>query len=631
MCGIVGAYWKTRPASADQLLSDALDRLRLRGPNDRGAEIEAFGAGALAFGHARLSVIDLSSNGHQPMRTPDGRYAIIFNGEIYNYRELRLELEAAGFRFVSQSDTEVLLAAWQRWGEHCLTRLEGMFAFAVHDRQANTLTCCRDGFGIKPLFYVAEDGAFLFGSTQAALVALRGKPPQANWQRCYDYLVHSDYDSNDQSFVADVHHLPPAHLMEIDLANCRIVRMTKWWTPAINERHDLSFASAVEAVRETFLDTVRLQLRSDVPVGAALSGGVDSSAVVCAMRHVDPGMTIDTFSYIASDTPLNEEHWADMVNAHVGARSHKVEANEQDLLRDLDDMLTAQEEPFGSTSIYAQYRVFQLARERGITVTLDGQGADELLAGYSGYPGFRLLSMIERGELLSAHRFAGAWSRWPARSYKLAAMELGRVVTPNALYAAARKRLGRDFRPDWLDIDAFAERGVQFTEQRPQRSADARGRRVSEQLSKSLQQRGLPALLRHADRNSMRFSVESRVPFLTNRFADLLLGLPEEYLISAGGETKTVFRAAMRGIVPDAILDRRDKIGFATPEEQWLTAIAPQLRVMLERDAAQVPFLRTKQLLAAFDAVIAGRQRFTWQLWRWFNFARWYVGSGVNL
>lgn len=630
MCGIVGAFWKTRPASAERLLSDALDRLRLRGPNDRGAEIQPCGTGALAFGHARLSVIDLSSNGHQPMRTPDGRYAIIFNGEIYNYRELRTELAAAGRQFRSESDTEVLLAAWERWGTGCLSRLEGMFAFAVHDRQANTLTCCRDGFGIKPLFYVIEDDTFLFGSTQASLVALRGKAPRVNWQRCYDYLVHSDYDSNDQSFVADVRHLPPAHLLEVDLATCRILRREKWWTPAIVERRDLSFASAAESVRETFLDAVRLQLRSDVPVGAALSGGVDSSAIVCAMRHVDPGMTIDTFSYVAAGTPVNEEHWADMVNAHVGARSHKVGANAQDLLRDLDDMLQAQEEPFGSTSIYAQYRVFQLAREHGVTVTLDGQGADELLAGYSGYPGFRLLSLIERGELVSAHRFASAWSRWPARSYRLAAMELGRVVIPDRLYAVARKQLGRDFRPAWLDVDAFAARGVVFSEQRPPRSSEARARRISEQLSKSLQERGLPALLRHADRNSMRFSVESRVPFLTNRLAELLLSLPEEYLISSAGETKSVFRAAMRGIVPDAILDRRDKIGFATPEQEWLTAIAPQLRAMLERDAGQVPFLRPKQLLAAFDAVIAGRRGFSWQLWRWFNFARWYVASGVD-
>ncbi len=630
MCGIVGAFWRFRPADAERRLSNALDRLRLRGPDDRGAEIEAHCGGALAFGHARLSIIDLSTAGHQPMRSANGRFTIIYNGEIYNYRELRSELEALGYRFRSASDSEVLLTAWQAWGEDCLPRLDGMFAFAVHDRDTDRLTCCRDRFGIKPFFYVAEAEVLLFGSTQAALIALRDRAPQVNWQRCYDYLVHGDYDSNDETFVAAVRHLPPAHLIEFDLAACRVVRLQKWWTPAIVQRCDLSFAAATDAVRETFLDAVRLQLRSDVPVGAALSGGVDSSAVVCAMRAVAPDLDIDTFSYVASGTALNEEHWADMVNAHVGARSHKVEADAQDLLRDLDDMLLAQEEPFGSTSIYAQYRVFRLARERGVTVTLDGQGADELLAGYSGYPGYRLLSLIERDGVMAAHRFARDWARWPGRSYRLAIMELGRVAMPDQLYAAARKRIGRDFQPDWLDIAAFEAHDVQFREQRPPRSDTAEGRRVVEQLSKSLQERGLPALLRHADRNAMRFSVESRVPFLTGPMADLLLTLPEEYLISPTGETKSVFRAAMRGIVPDAILDRRDKVGFATPEQQWLTAIAPQLRALLARDVAQIPFLRAEPLLAAFDAVIGGRARFSWQLWRWFNFARWYTASGIQ-
>ena len=630
MCGIVGAYWKERPRHAERLLGEALDRLRLRGPNDRGAEISPVCGGALALGHTRLSIIDLSSAGHQPMQSPDGRFAIIFNGEIYNHRELRAELAALGHEFVSSSDTEVLLRAWIVFGEACLQRLDGMFAFVVHDREANQLICCRDAFGIKPFFYVIEDGAFLFGSTHAAMVALRGKPAKANWQRCYDYLVHGDYDSNEETFVADVRHLPPGQLLAFDIPSARIVRRAKWWAPSIVQHSSLSFEAAAEAVREAFLGSIRRQLRSDVPIGAALSGGIDSSAVVCAFRAVEPDADIDTFSYIASGTSLNEEKWVDLVNAHVGARGHKVEANESDLMRDLDDLLLAQEEPFGSTSIYAQYRVFRLAREAGVTVTLDGQGADELLAGYSGFPGFRLLSLIESGKLSEAHRFARGWSAWPSRSYRLAAMELGRVALPDEAYAIARRWNGRDFRPDWLDIGAFEARGVAFQEGRPTRSPEARGRRVVEQLAKSLQERGLPALLRHADRSSMRFSVESRVPFLTNEMADLLLALPEDYLISPTGETKSVFRAAMRGIVPDAILDRRDKIGFATPEQQWLTALAPQLRDILSGDLANVPFLKGDRILAAFDAIIEGRKPFSWQLWRWFNFARWYTLSGIQ-
>lgn len=628
MCGIVGAFWRDPPSRRDALLDAALDRLRLRGPNDRGVEMCPVSHGLVAFGHTRLSVIDLTSGGHQPRETADGRFAMVFNGEIYNYRELRDELETLGRVFTTASDTEVLLEAWAQWGMECLPRLDGMFAFALHDRHRQRITCVRDAFGIKPFFFANEPGRFLFASTQRALVALRGEAPHANWQRCYDYLVHGDYDSDDRTFVDGVTQLRPGHYLEFDLRSRQVPQPVAWWAPDITPRFALGFDAAAEAVRALFLENVRLQLRSDVPLGTALSGGLDSSAVVCAMRHVEPDAEIHTFSYIAAGTSFDEERWVDLVADHVGARSHKVTADASDMLRDLDDMITAQEEPFASTSIYAQYRVFQLAREAGITVTLDGQGADELLAGYSGYPGYRLLSYLDGGRLASAHRFARAWSQWPGRSYRLAAMELGRVVFPDALYAQARRVLGRDFRPDWLDVEALERQGVVFREQRPPRSEWARGRRVIEQLAKSLQQRGLPALLRHADRNSMRFSVESRVPFLTTKFAELLLSMPEEYLISAEGETKHVFRAAMRGIVPDEILDRRDKIGFATPERDWLTAIAPRLREMLAEDAAHIPFLRHGNLLAAFDRAVTSHSGFTWAAWRWVNFSRWYAQYG---
>lgn len=628
MCGIVGGYWRKSPANADALLADALAKLKLRGPDDRGCDVVSTGNGVVALGHARLSIIDVSSGGHQPMISADGRFALVFNGEIYNYRELREELRGFGHHFQSQSDSEVLLAAWAQWGSECLPKLDGMFAFVVHDRQRQRLVCARDGFGIKPLFFLSEPGRFLFASTQRALVALRGEPPRADWQRCYDYLVHGDYDGTESTFVAGVRQIPPGHLLEIDLTGCLSSEAQSWWIPRTVEDR-WTFSDACEAVRETFLTNIRLQLRSDVPLGAALSGGVDSSAVVCAMRYVEPSADINTFSYIARGTSLDEEYWVDRVTAHVGARAYKVTADEGDLLRDLDDLIEAQGEPFGSTSIYAQYRVFHLAREHGVTVTLDGQGADELLAGYSGYPGFRLLSLLEQGRILNAQQFARAWGRWPNRSYRLAVMELGRVVFPDGLYAGARKALGRDFRPAWLDNEMLDEAGVRFVENRPPRSRSSRGRRVIEQLSKSLQQRGLPALLRHADRNSMRFSVESRVPFLTNGFADLLLSMPESFLVSPAGETKSVFRAAMRGIVPDEILDRRDKIGFGTPERDWLLKIAPRLRVMIAQDAPGIPFIREDALLAHFDAMLSGKIRFSWQLWRWVNFVRWFAKGGI--
>lgn len=623
MCGIVGGYWQSTGHGLEKRLDAALLAMHHRGPDDKGFDLNKSELGVVALGHTRLSIIDLSSSGHQPMVSKDGRYGLVFNGEIYNYRELRDELCGFGYRFDSDSDTEVLLQAWIAWGESCLLRLQGMFAFVIHDRHKHTLTCVRDAFGIKPFFYSWQQGEFIFASELPALLAVRGGRPQVDWQRSYDYLVNGDYDSQARSFIEGVWHLPPAHRMTLDLTSRVLTEPQPWWEQQVKQNSLLSFDQAAEAVREKFLENIKLHLRSDVPLGAALSGGIDSSAVVCAMRYLEPESSIHTFSFIAKSCDLSEEKWVDRVNAHVGATSHKIIATGDELVRDLDDMIRAQGEPFGSTSIYAQYRVFQRAKEAGITVTLDGQGADELLAGYSGYPGPRLLSLLETGQPLKAFRFAGQWSQWPGRSYKHAWMHLAQILLPDGTYGKARKIFGRDSSPAWLKLDLLREAGVSLQESRSPISYEARGRRVIERLGNSLRHRGLPELLRHADRNSMRFSVESRVPFLTVPFANLLFGFPEEYLIASNGETKSVFRSAMRGIVPDYVLDRKDKIGFETPEKDWLLSVSPTLRQWLQ-NSNEIPFINRDELLKHFDAVVSGKAAFSWQVWRWVNFCKWY-------
>jgi asparagine synthase (glutamine-hydrolysing) len=483
------------------------------------------------------------------------------------------------------------------------------------------------------LFYEQGEDGLLFASEQAALLALRGRTAPPDLQRSYDYLVHGDYDSEARTFIDGVRHLLPGTLLDIDLSSRQTAEPVLWWQPKTAQTSRLSFVDAVEATRDRFLSNIKLQLRSDVPLGAALSGGIDSSAVVCAMRHIEPDQPIHTFSYIATGTHLSEERWVDLVNETASAVSHKVVATASELARDLDKLIAIQGEPFGSTSIYAQFRVFQLAHEHGITVTLDGQGADELLAGYDGYPGFRMLSLLEAGSFGTMHQFARQWGRWPSRSYRTAWMRLGYSVLPDASRSYVRKAFGRDDQPAWLKTDMLREAGIRFRPNRATRMKDARRRRLVEQLGRSLQNRGLPHLLRHGDRNAMAFSIESRVPFLTIPMADLLLSLPENYLLSDQGETKRVFRAAMRGIVPDAILDRRDKIGFATPESSWLAEIAPTVRGWLQ-DAALVPFLDRDNLILAFDNVVAGKVPFTWQAWRWVNYIRWYrlqQGAEVRL
>lgn len=621
MCGILGEW---RPGDAVEIaekFSAGLAQLGHRGPDDRGQLVERREHGTLVLGHTRLAIIDLSKAGHQPMQSPDGRYLLVYNGELYNYRELRTELAALGQHFSTDSDSEVLLAAWIRWGASGLRRFIGMFAFVVYDRTAGTLTAARDAFGIKPFFHAVDGEGFLFGSELPALLAIRRTPPQLNRQRAHDYLIHGVQDAAQESFVDGVVHLPPAHLLRLELRPGARPVVERWWWPRISET-SIGFASAQEAVREQFLQNVRLHLRSDVALGAALSGGVDSSALVCAMRYLEPDLPIDTFSFVADDARLSEERWIDIVNDHVGARPHKIHVQPGDLEADLPDLIRTQGEPFCTTSMYAQYRVFRAARENDVTVVLEGQGADELLGGYDGYPGQRMLSMLERGRIGELRRFATRWRAWPGRGERSAWRALLGQLLPDALYQRGLAFAGVQTSPAWLDLAALRRDGASLRPHRVPRTRDGHGRRLAEVLALALTDTYLPSLLRYGDRNSMRFSVENRVPFLTIPLAELMLSLPESFLVSPGGETKHVFRAALRGIVPDAILDRRDKVGFETPMRSWLGGMAPTIRSLL-RQSPVLPFLTPAEMVAALDTNLAGHGGNDAQLWRMINLCWW--------
>jgi len=557
------------------------------------------------------------------MYSADGQLLLIFNGEIYNYRELRHELEKLGCQFRSESDTEVLLQAWWIWGEAALPRFIGMFAFVLLDRRTGRLHGARDAFGIKPLYYHAGQQGLCFASEVPALQALRGGRPEPDWQVTYDYLVHGSYDTGESTFFRDVRALRPGHCFSYDLAAGELA-LRSWWKPRITPIQSLSLDDAAHELRRLLLDSVRLHLRSDVPLGAALSGGLDSSAIVACMRHLEPDAPLHTFSFVASGSALSEEQWIDLVNDRAGATPHKIEIAPQELAADLDDMIVAQGEPFGSTSIYAQYRVFRLAREHGMVVTLDGQGADELCGGYVGYPGPRVRSLMDAGRWAQAASFLRSWGTWPDRSAVEGMKAAVAEYAGEDVYQWLRRLNRGQAAPAWLYAAVLQENGVLLRFPHPRPVVTAPGRRLCAELARSLHGLGLPGLLRHGDRNSMRFSVESRVPFLTTALADFLLTLPEEYLVAPNGETKHLLRRAMRGLVPDEVLNRRDKIGFATPEKDWLMQMAPQVREWL-RQPLNLPFLRQDEILKAFDQVVAGQRPFSWQVWRWINFTRWYA------
>jgi len=335
---------------------------------------------------------------------------------------------------------------------------------------------------------------------------------------------------------------------------------------------------------------------------------------VCAIRRIEPDAPIHTFSFVARGSAVDEEKWADIVNETVGANGHKVVVDPAELAGDLDDMIRIQDEPFGGTSIYAQYRVFRLVREAGVTVTLDGQGADEVLAGYHGYPGPRLNSLYERRDFSGFARLLRNWSLAPGRSRARGFAEFLGQRVPRRMRGVALGMVGRSVSPPWLDSRQLRANGVRVENWGVPRSPEGRGRRLAEALRTALTDGGMQSLLRHGDRNAMRWSVESRVPFLTIPLAEFLLSLPENYLLSDG----------------DSILDRQDKVGFATPEQAWLTTIAPTVRLWIA-EAPRLPFVRQEWLKSRFEAVLAGDRPLDGTLWRFINFYRWYQIRNLTL
>lgn len=623
MCGIAGLAF-TEPGSLNWA-NAALQMLQHRGPDDygwltydqelkRGRETLSANARALLL-HRRLSILDLSELGWQPMSGPDGRWHIVFNGEIYNFLELRSELQGLGHCFRSTSDTEVLLAAWAQWGTACLTRLVGMFAFAILDSRQEELYLVRDFFGIKPLYYCQWQQGLGFASEIPPLLELPGVSRKVNPNKLFHYLRFALTDDNAETLFSDIHQLPAGHFLKLGLNNPKAVQIQQYWSPVLESPLELSFEQAAEQVRETFLENVRLHLRSDVPVGAALSGGIDSSSIVMAMRHLEPDLELHTFSYIAEDAQISEESWVDIVGKAAKAKVHKVRPSAQELVADLDHLVRVQGEPFGTTSMYAQLRVFRLAQEAGIKVMLDGQGADELLGGYlNHFNPHRLVAYLKQGKLSKA--LAAAQQMGNSEGLKKAA----RFFVPEALTPMARKLIGKEFAPEWFNESWFESRGANLVSQTPARGPQA----LREEMLDTLMRTSVPMLLRYEDRNSMAHSLESRVPFLTPKLAQLLLNLPQEYLIAPDGTTKSVFRAAMRGIVPDVVLDRKDKIGFQTPEQRWLDTLAPWVEQHLSDESlGRLPALNASAVKAEWQAIRERQKPFDYRVWRWINLVVW--------
>ena len=622
MCGILGAYSFFKKDQINNF-KDTLNLLNHRGPNDCGFEKIKIEQKSLLLGHKRLSIIDLSEGGHQPMAFQNKEFVITYNGEIYNYIELREELKSFGYTFQTNSDTEVLLKSWVQWGKECLKKLNGMYAFCIYNKLDNTLNIARDPFGIKPIYFYFVDNFFCFSSEIIPILNLIPDKIKANGRSAYRYLVHNSNDFTEETFFENVNQLLPGYLLKFNLEK-EVIEKQKWWEPKTIKIKTKSKKELKEIIKEKFLENLKFNCRSDVRIGIPLSGGIDSSSIACGLRHLFPDMDIHTFTYKAKDQSFNESKWADKVNKFIGAVSHEILISPNSLINDLNNLINAQGEPFVSTSVYAGYCVYKNINESDIVVSLDGQGADELLGGYQGYVGQRILSMLESRQYLKLIKFLINWKNLRNSSYLYPIIDFARIVLPDKIYNLFSNLYGRNTSPNWINKSFLKDNyeNIKFKEERYLRKDSFKTKRVTEALINAITGRGLRALLRYGDRNSMISSVESRFPFLESDFANFMFSLPEENLIDLNGKTKSIFKEAMKGIVPEEILNRNDKIGFETPQNELIRENNLIFRKSIKSWEINDPLVN-KNILKRFDYLIKTKQD-DMELWRMINYAIWH-------
>jgi asparagine synthase (glutamine-hydrolysing) len=477
------------------------------------------------------------------------------------------------------------------------------------------------------MYYAFWQDGLAFASEIQPLLGLPGVTRDVNPQRLYEYLRDGSVDHGGETMFARVHQLPAAHYIEVSLDNPQAADPVRYWDIDLTRRAELSLEDAAKQLRGLFIDGVRMHLRSDVPVGAALSGGIDSSSIVSVMRLLEPKLEIHAFSYIADDPSISEERWVDILGKEMNLEVHKIRSRSDDLMADLNALIHIQGEPFRSTSMYAQWRVFRAAREAGVKAMLDGQGADELLAGYGRYRIARICSLLRQGHILEAGRLWRCSSKLQNGGFWWTTPRVISSLLPSRLKSPMRQLVRGDIVPSWLNASWVRKHGVGS-----QTQAKSYGKDLVRSLYLDLTEGSLPQLLRSEDRNSMAFSIESRVPFLTPALAKFLLTLPEDYIISPNGTSKAIFRQAMRGIVPDVILDRTDKMGFSTPEKDWLLSTGPYLEdVLYGRKAAQIYALNTKEIKSQWNQMVNGVRPLDSRVWRWMNLILWAEKFEVDI
>lgn len=640
MCGIAGIYHVAGGAVDPSLLETMTTLQAHRGPDGEGYvflspvrrdkpilvhgplrdSVRSLPASyCLGFGHRRLAIVDLSPLGHQPMGSEDGRFWITYNGEVYNAPELRQELAAAGIRFRSISDTEVVLESYRHWGRSCLERFNGMFAFAVWDNRDRTLFCARDRFGIKPLYYRQDHGRFVFASEIKALLSDPSVARKPNERAVWEYLSAVRRDHRSDTFLDGVQQLQPGECLTVwggEEQHRGRTASDRWWQLPQNTAL-LASGEAKDGLSQLLEDSVRLQLRADVPVGSCLSGGLDSSTIVCLMSQwrSSPG-TVQTFSSCFDDARYDERPYIHSVVARTRAQGHEIFPDGAGLLRQLPAVLWHQEEPVAGMSVLAQWEVMRAVRAAGVKVVLDGQGADEVLCGYPGFVGSRLADLLRTGCWPSAIDEWRAWRRVHGGLQPTAVAGLVRGLLPYRAANWLRSRLMGH--ADWMEgrfFNAYChDDGLD-----PSRERSVLAAHVARTIVQDL-----PALLHYEDRNSMAFSVEARLPYLDHRLVEWLMRVPPELKLSQG-MTKVVLRQAMAGVLPEDVRLRTDKMGFVTPEDEWLRGPwRASIEDLLGSDRMRArPYWKMDVLQDWYRRYCQGRAAVGPTVWRWVNLELW--------
>jgi asparagine synthase (glutamine-hydrolysing) len=595
MCGINGFNWN------DGTLIESMNRTtRNRGPDDCGVYADE----NVSLGHNRLSIIDLSENGHQPMSNEDGTVWIVFNGEVYNFMELREELIAKGHVFKSNTDTEAIIHAYEEYGFDIVKRFNGMWAFGIYDRNKNVLFLSRDQFGIKPLYYYIDDSRIVFSSMIAGIMA-HGVETGPNEKAIMEYLAFNLEDYETHTFFKNVSSLARDSYLVYDLTSHEHT-ITRWYTPGkrpIKDKDD---------VRNIFTESVKLRTIADVPIGSCLSGGIDSSSIVCTLDEIlkEP---FYTFSFVSPGSPLDESRYIEEIGKTTNTRQFFTAMDGQTFLEEFYDFVEAQEEPVTGLSPYAQYRVMKLAHQHGAKVLLDGQGADEIFAGYVyyfSYYFYELFTSLKWYTLLkeSASYVSMYGSFYPHSMFAF-------MLMPVPL----RYRMWKKFINPWVNHEYLKSVCKDAHDPRwdPMRLNDA--------LSLTLFSTAIPEMLRWEDKNSMRWSIETRPPFLDVALVESVLPLPSEMKLK-NGTRKKIFKDAMKDVIPSMIGKRNDKIGFAAPIDEFFRdeRIVPFLKDIIYSDSFKGrPYWNWDVAEKIFTDHVAGKRNSGDTIFKWVNLEVW--------